>query len=78
MYSVHLRILRKWALIENVQVTEMGKRYYCDYCDKSFPDNLDQRKKHLRGVVHQRNRNQFYQSLQSDLIINKNTRAGTL
>ncbi|XP_070572215.1 zinc finger matrin-type protein 5-like [Ptychodera flava] len=31
----------------------MGKRYYCDYCDKTFPDNAQSRKKHLDGVHHQ-------------------------
>ncbi|XP_077996239.1 zinc finger matrin-type protein 5-like [Glandiceps talaboti] len=31
----------------------MGKRYYCDYCDKTFPDNPQNRKKHLNGIQHQ-------------------------
>lgn len=31
----------------------MGKRYYCDYCDKSFADNAQNRKKHMQGVQHQ-------------------------
>ncbi|XP_019727743.1 zinc finger matrin-type protein 5 [Hippocampus comes] len=32
----------------------MGKRYYCDYCERSFQDNMHNRKKHLFGVQHQR------------------------
>ncbi|KAF7666292.1 hypothetical protein LDENG_00114120 [Lucifuga dentata] len=32
----------------------MGRRYYCDYCDRSFQDNMHNRKKHLYGVQHQR------------------------
>lgn len=32
----------------------MGKRYYCDYCDRSFQDNMHNRKKHLSGVQHHR------------------------
>ncbi|TRY83618.1 hypothetical protein DNTS_022099 [Danionella cerebrum] len=32
----------------------MGKRYYCDYCDRSFQDTLHNRKKHLFGVQHDR------------------------
>lgn len=32
----------------------MGKRYYCDYCDRSFQDNMHNRKKHLYGVQHHR------------------------
>ncbi|XP_022108830.1 zinc finger matrin-type protein 5-like [Acanthaster planci] len=31
----------------------MGRRYYCDYCDKSFADNAQNRKKHVQGVQHQ-------------------------
>ncbi|XP_036418867.1 zinc finger matrin-type protein 5 isoform X1 [Colossoma macropomum] len=34
----------------------MGKRYYCDYCDRSFQDTLHNRKKHLNGVQHQRSK----------------------
>ncbi|CAL1542524.1 unnamed protein product [Lymnaea stagnalis] len=30
----------------------MGKRYYCDYCDKSFADNPTSRKVHLTGNAH--------------------------
>ncbi|KAK2114013.1 Zinc finger matrin-type protein 5 [Saguinus oedipus] len=30
----------------------MGKRYFCDYCDRSFQDNLHNRKKHLNGLQH--------------------------
>lgn len=32
----------------------MGKKYYCDYCDTSFPDSKEGRKKHNEGLVHQR------------------------
>ncbi|XP_077449566.1 zinc finger matrin-type protein 5 isoform X3 [Stigmatopora argus] len=32
----------------------MGKRYYCDYCERSFQDNMHNRKKHVYGVQHQR------------------------
>ncbi|KPP60291.1 zinc finger matrin-type protein 5-like [Scleropages formosus] len=32
----------------------MGKRYYCDYCDRFFQDNMHNRKKHLNGVQHHR------------------------
>ncbi|MGH0172550.1 UNVERIFIED_CONTAM: hypothetical protein FKN15_063643 [Acipenser sinensis] len=32
----------------------MGKRYLCDYCDRSFQDNMHNRKKHLNGVQHHR------------------------
>ncbi|XP_013392667.1 zinc finger matrin-type protein 5 [Lingula anatina] len=38
----------------------MGKRYYCDFCDKSFADNPTNRKNHLKGVSHQRMRKLHY------------------
>ncbi|XP_063229723.1 zinc finger matrin-type protein 5-like [Bacillus rossius redtenbacheri] len=41
----------------------MGKRYYCDYCDRSFVDGLDARKKHLKGYMHARLRKEYYESI---------------
>ncbi|KAM4707750.1 zinc finger matrin-type protein 5 isoform 1-T2 [Discoglossus pictus] len=38
----------------------MGRRYFCDYCDRSFQDNLHNRKKHLNGVQHQRSKKVWY------------------
>ncbi|XP_016145132.1 zinc finger matrin-type protein 5-like [Sinocyclocheilus grahami] len=38
----------------------MGKRYYCDYCDRSFQDNLHNRKKHLNGVQHHRAKKSWF------------------
>lgn len=38
----------------------MGKRYYCDYCDRSFIDDIQARKKHLNGTSHVRNRKLHY------------------
>ncbi|GLH11926.1 Zinc finger matrin-type protein 5 [Gryllus bimaculatus] len=38
----------------------MGKRYYCDYCDRHFVDDLEARKKHLAGVMHMRMRKDYY------------------
>ncbi|RZF41080.1 hypothetical protein LSTR_LSTR002712 [Laodelphax striatellus] len=38
----------------------MGKRYYCDYCDRSFIDDLEARKKHLNGTLHIRNKKLHY------------------
>ncbi|XP_061887790.1 zinc finger matrin-type protein 5 [Entelurus aequoreus] len=38
----------------------MGKRYYCDYCDRSFQDNMHNRKKHLFGVQHQRSKKAWF------------------
>ncbi|XP_006013312.1 zinc finger matrin-type protein 5 [Latimeria chalumnae] len=40
----------------------MGKRYYCDYCDRSFQDNPHNRKKHLNGIQHHRARKLWYDS----------------
>lgn len=38
----------------------MGKRYYCDFCDKSFADLPTNRRKHINGTLHQRMRKQHY------------------
>uniref|UniRef100_A0A5K3F5N8 Zf-U1 domain-containing protein n=1 Tax=Mesocestoides corti TaxID=53468 RepID=A0A5K3F5N8_MESCO len=29
-----------------------GRRYYCDYCETSFPDSLVNRRNHLKGARH--------------------------
>uniref|UniRef100_A0A023F197 Putative u1 snrnp-specific protein c n=1 Tax=Triatoma infestans TaxID=30076 RepID=A0A023F197_TRIIF len=38
----------------------MGRRYYCDYCDRGFTDVVDSRKKHLNGISHQRIKKIYY------------------
>ncbi|XP_017770229.1 PREDICTED: zinc finger matrin-type protein 5 [Nicrophorus vespilloides] len=38
----------------------MGRRYYCDYCDKVFIDDLDARKKHLNSAHHLKLRKVHY------------------
>ncbi|KAG2178232.1 hypothetical protein INT43_003485 [Umbelopsis isabellina] len=38
----------------------MRSRYYCDYCDCTFPDNATNRKNHIDGAVHQQNRQRYY------------------
>ncbi|CAH8855376.1 unnamed protein product [Trichobilharzia szidati] len=38
----------------------MGRRFICDYCDKSFPDSSFNRRNHLKGVQHQQARKVHY------------------
>ncbi|XP_076676955.1 zinc finger matrin-type protein 5 [Andrena cerasifolii] len=38
----------------------MGKRYYCAYCDRSFKDDTEARKKHLSSLQHAKNRADHY------------------
>ncbi|XP_063068634.1 zinc finger matrin-type protein 5 [Engraulis encrasicolus] len=40
----------------------MGRRYYCDYCDRSFQDNMHNRKKHLNGVQHHRAKKAWFEN----------------
>lgn len=47
----------------------MGKRYYCDFCDKSFADNPTNRKNHLKGVIHHRIKKSHYDSFRDAKII---------
>ena len=41
----------------------MGKKYYCEYCDKSFADNPVNRRNHMRGTKHRQSRRMHYDSL---------------
>ncbi|XP_034048503.1 zinc finger matrin-type protein 5 [Thalassophryne amazonica] len=47
----------------------MGKRYYCDYCDRSFQDNMHNRKKHLNGVQHQRAKKAWFDKFRDSAAI---------
>ncbi|XP_064613030.1 zinc finger matrin-type protein 5-like [Liolophura sinensis] len=38
----------------------MGKRYYCEFCDKLFADNPTNKRNHLKGVFHQRMKKLHY------------------
>ncbi|KAJ8679725.1 hypothetical protein QAD02_015512 [Eretmocerus hayati] len=40
-----------------------GKNFYCEYCDRSFKDVAEARKKHLSSLQHAKNKNWYYQSL---------------
>lgn len=40
----------------------MGKRYFCDYCNRTFLDDPDSRKLHLKGTSHIRARNNHYKN----------------
>ncbi|CAG5124003.1 unnamed protein product [Candidula unifasciata] len=44
----------------------MGKRYYCEYCDKSFADNPTSRKTHLTGNSHIQTRKAHYDSFREE------------
>lgn len=47
----------------------MGKRYYCDYCDRSFADGAENRKKHLASINHQKLRKAHYDTFKGMNII---------
>lgn len=38
------------------------RRYYCEYCDKSFSDNPTNRRNHLNGVQHKTAKKEHYDS----------------
>ena len=40
----------------------MGKRYFCDYCQKSFPNGAENRRKHNEGIMHIRLKNDYYKA----------------
>lgn len=39
----------------------MGRKYYCDYCDKRLPSGINHRKNHNRGIQHISNKRIYYQ-----------------
>lgn len=43
----------------------MGKKYYCEYCDKRFKDDPNIRKKHIEGLPHLKARNEHYAQFKS-------------
>lgn len=45
------------------------KRYYCDFCDKSFADNQTNRRNHLNGVQHKIARKEHYDSFKDPQMI---------
>lgn len=38
----------------------MGKRYYCDFCDKRFPYNIQNLQKHNSGSQHLQLKHSYY------------------
>ncbi|KAJ1425540.1 Zinc finger, CCCH-type [Sesbania bispinosa] len=38
------------------------KKFYCDYCDRQFPDTPADRKRHNRGIQHQQAKARWYDS----------------
>ncbi|XP_015518150.1 zinc finger matrin-type protein 5 [Neodiprion pinetum] len=55
----------------------MGRRYYCDYCDRSFKDDPEARKKHLSSIQHSRNRTEHYDRFKDAAVILKEESAKT-
>ena len=47
----------------------MGKRYYCDYCDKAFLDNPTNRRNHLNGLQHRTARKLYYDAFEGNLTL---------
>ncbi|XP_050312260.1 zinc finger matrin-type protein 5 [Anthonomus grandis grandis] len=47
----------------------MGRRYYCEYCDKTFVDELEARRKHLQSANHVKLRNLHYQQCREPAVI---------
>lgn len=48
-------------------LSTMGKRYYCEYCDRHFADSPGNRKKHIKGIQHCRNRKMHYDSFKGNI-----------
>ena len=46
----------------------MGKRYYCDFCDRAFADRGVNRKNHFKGVQHKRLRDEHYKAFRGNTV----------
>lgn len=44
----------------------MGRRYYCDFCDKYLPPGLNHRKTHQQSTQHLQNKRNYYREHLSD------------
>lgn len=38
----------------------MGRKYYCDYCDRRIPPGLNHRKNHNKSIQHINNKSSYY------------------
>ncbi|RYQ89796.1 hypothetical protein Ahy_B09g096255 isoform C [Arachis hypogaea] len=43
-----------------------ARKFYCDYCDKQFPDTAADRKRHERGIQHQQAKARWYDSFKHE------------
>ncbi|XP_020202940.1 zinc finger CCCH domain-containing protein 3 [Cajanus cajan] len=39
-----------------------ARKFYCDYCDKQFQDTPADRKRHVKGILHQQAKARWYDS----------------
>ncbi|RXG61630.1 Zinc finger matrin-type protein 5 [Armadillidium vulgare] len=44
-----------------------GKRYYCDYCDRSLPYSVEARKKHNTGHQHRLVRQAYFNNIKNGI-----------
>lgn len=66
--SNHLRNINiLFKLKEKKKNNKMGKKYYCDYCEKSFKEDPNIRKKHIEGLPHQKARIEHYAHFKSKI-----------
>ena len=50
----------------------MGKRYYCDYCDKTVQNNAFNRRVHNEGSYHKFMKSQYYARFMGEFKRKKN------
>jgi len=43
--------------------SQMGRSYYCDYCDRSFRDTLSARRRHLESGGHKALKATYYRDI---------------
>lgn len=74
----HIYLLKtsdSFYFIENTSfflLFEMGRKFYCDFCDKRLPSGLIHRKNHQRGQQHVQNQRMYYQQFKGGMKISIN------
>ncbi|UJR07617.1 hypothetical protein I4U23_011906 [Adineta vaga] len=59
-YQMQLNHLHSVLTATHHALKNMGRKYYCDYCDRRIPPGLTHRKNHNRTIQHINNKRTYY------------------
>ncbi|CAF3257477.1 unnamed protein product [Rotaria sp. Silwood2] len=75
-YQTQITNLQSVLITTHNALRNMGRKYYCDYCDKRLPAGLNHRKNHNRGIQHINNKRTYYLQFQDlvEILLNERTK----